>query len=115
MLMMRLSWKRWRASALRNIISFSFRQLRDTEPWAWPYEKGHIDHEMLKRYLVGLKGPVYYVAGPSGMVTAMTSLLNSAGVSEDDMKTEEFGDYKCPKMLSSAAQATADHHSDFRL
>ena len=82
---------------------------------AWPYEKGYINPEMLKRYLLGLKGPVYYIAGPSGMVTAMTSLLNSAGVSEDDMKTEEFGDYKLYEGAEQAAQPTADHHSDFRL
>jgi ferredoxin-NADP reductase len=61
---------------------------------AWPYEKGHISREMLTRHLLGLNGPIYYVAGPSGMVTAMTELLNSSGVSQDDMRTEEFGDYK---------------------
>jgi NAD(P)H-flavin reductase len=60
---------------------------------SWPYEKGHIDREMLRRYLIGLKGPVYYIAGPSGMVTAMIDLLHSSGVSDDDMKTEEFGGY----------------------
>jgi ferredoxin-NADP reductase len=61
---------------------------------AWPYEKGHINREMLTRYLLAVKEPVYYIAGPSGMVTGMTELLNSLGVSDDDMKTEEFGDYK---------------------
>jgi ferredoxin-NADP reductase len=61
---------------------------------AWPYEKGHINREMLSRYLLGLKGPIYYIAGPSGMVTAMTDLLTSLGVNDDDVKTEEFGDYK---------------------
>jgi len=61
---------------------------------AWPYEKGYINREMLARYLLGLKGPVYYIAGPSGMVTAMTDVLNASGVSEDDVKSEEFGDYK---------------------
>jgi ferredoxin-NADP reductase len=60
----------------------------------WPYEKGHINREMLTRYLLGLNGPLYYIAGPSGMVTAMTDLLNSLGVSQDDVRTEEFGDYK---------------------
>jgi ferredoxin-NADP reductase len=80
----------------------------------WPYEKGHINHEMLKRYLAGLEGPVYYIAGPSGMVNAMTSLLSSAGVSEDDIKTEEFGDYKSYESAEHAAQPTADHHLDFR-
>lgn len=61
---------------------------------AWRYEKGHINREMLMRYLLWLKGPIYYIAGPSGMVSAMTELLNASGVSEDDMRTEEFGDYK---------------------
>jgi ferredoxin-NADP reductase len=81
---------------------------------AWKYEKGHIDREMLTRYLAELKGPVYYIAGPSGMVTAMTSLLNSAGVSEDDMKTEEFGDYKLYENTEHATQVTTEHQSDFR-
>ena len=66
---------------------------------AWPHEKGHINREMLTRYLLGLNGPIYYIAGPSGMVAAMTGLLNSSGVSEDDMKTEEFGDYKLQQVL----------------
>jgi ferredoxin-NADP reductase len=61
---------------------------------AWPYEKGHINREMLTRHLFLLNGPIYYIAGPSGMVTAMTDLLNSSGVSPDDVRTEEFGDYK---------------------
>jgi ferredoxin-NADP reductase len=61
---------------------------------AWPYEKGHVNRDMLTRYLCGLNGPVYYIAGPSGMVMAMTDLLRASGVSYDDMKTEEFGEYK---------------------
>ena len=59
----------------------------------WPYEKGHINREMLSRCLAGLSRPVFYIAGPSGMVTAMSGLLHSSGVSGDDMRTEEFGDY----------------------
>jgi hypothetical protein len=27
------------------------------------------------------------------MVTAMTDVLHSSGISDDDMRTEEFGDY----------------------
>lgn len=61
---------------------------------AWPFEKGHIDREMLKRHIRGVKGPVYYIAGPSGMVTAMSEMLNASGVNDDDIKVEEFGDYK---------------------
>ena len=79
---------------------------------AWPYEKGH---EMLTRYLLGLEGFVYYIAGPSGMVTAMTDLLNSLGVSDDDMKTEEFGDYKQYQNPSQSDQGTANNRSDSAL
>ena len=68
--------------------------LTGVESPAWHYEHGPIDRGLLARYLDGLNGPVYYAAGPSGMVDAMASLLHGAGVSDDDMKTEEFGDYQ---------------------
>jgi len=61
---------------------------------AWRYHTGYIDRSLLARHLVGLNGPIYYVAGPSGMVVAMLDVLRRAGVNDDDIKTEEFGDYK---------------------
>ena len=82
---------------------------------SWPYERGHINREMLKRYLIGLKGPVYYIAGPSGMVTAMTDLLHSSGVSDDDMKTEEFGDYKGYQDSAQGSQETGNSQWDSAL
>jgi ferredoxin-NADP reductase len=82
---------------------------------AWPYEKGHISREMLTRHLLGLNGPIYYIAGPSGMVTAMTGLLNASGVSDDDMRTEEFGDYKLCQNPAQSDQGTANNHSDSAL
>jgi len=82
---------------------------------AWPYEKGHINREMLTRYLLGLNGPIYYVAGPSGMVTAMTDLLTSSGVSDDDVKTEEFGDYKLHQDPAQSDPRTGTNPSDLAL
>jgi|HubBroStandDraft_6_1064221.scaffolds.fasta_scaffold144411_3 ferredoxin-NADP reductase len=82
---------------------------------AWPYEKGHINREMLRRYLLGLCGPVYYIAGPSEMVTAMTNLLNSSGVTEDDLRTEEFGDYKLYQTSAQDDQAAVNHRSNSTL
>ena len=61
---------------------------------AWRYETGRVDRGMLSRYLTGLNRPVFYIAGPSGMVASMTDLLRSSDVSDDDIRTEEFGDYK---------------------
>lgn len=77
---------------------------------AWPYEKGHINREVLTRYLLGLNGPIYYIAGPSGMVTAMTGLLNASGVSDDDIKTEEFGGYKLDQDSAQNDQGTGNNH-----
>src|SRR6266849_4289287 len=82
---------------------------------AWPYEKGHINREMLSRYLFGLNGAIFYIAGPSGMVTAMTDLLNSSGVSEDDMRTEEFGDYTLYQNSAQSDQGTGNNRSDSAL
>jgi len=82
---------------------------------AWPYEKGHVNREMLTRYLRGLNGPIYYIAGPSGMVTAMTGLLNASGVSDDDMKTEEFGDYKLYQDPAQSDQGAGNDRSDSAL
>ena len=61
---------------------------------AWHYYTGYIDRALLGRHLAGFNGPVYYIAGPSGMVVAMLDVLRRAGVNDDDIKTEEFGDYK---------------------
>jgi ferredoxin-NADP reductase len=82
---------------------------------AWPYEKGHINREMLARHLLGLNGPIYYIAGPSGMVTAMSELLKSSGVNEDDMRTEEFGDYKLSQDPAQGDQTTGNNRADSAL
>jgi ferredoxin-NADP reductase len=78
----------------------------------WPYEKGHINREMLVRHLLGLNGPVYYIAGPSGMVAAMTDLLRSSGVSDEDVKTEEFGSYTVFQDSAQGDPTTGIHRWD---
>ncbi len=40
-----------------------------------------------------LKRPVYYLAGPPGMVTAVKKLLLDRGVSRDNVRFEEFTGY----------------------
>jgi ferredoxin-NADP reductase len=60
---------------------------------AWKGETGLIDKEMLSRHLTSLQGPIYYVAGPPAMVSAMGAMLVGANVDEDDIRTEEFGGY----------------------
>lgn len=59
----------------------------------WEGEKGYINKEMLEKYLETLAGPIYYIAGPPGLVSAMRKTLNDAGVNDDDIRTEEFAGY----------------------
>jgi ferredoxin-NADP reductase len=59
----------------------------------WQGERGHIDRELLERHLPSLHGPIYYSAGPPAMVAAVREMLVSAGVGEDDIRTEEFSGY----------------------
>lgn len=59
----------------------------------WKGETGFIDREMLERHLPALQGPIFYIAGPPAMVTAMRQMLAGAGVDEDDIRTEEFAGY----------------------
>ena len=59
----------------------------------WKGETVLIDKEMLSRYLGVLQGPIYYIAGPPTMVAAMRQTLVSAGVDEDDIRTEDFAGY----------------------
>jgi ferredoxin-NADP reductase len=60
---------------------------------AWDGERGHIDAAMLGRHLNGLVDPIYYIAGPPGMVQALRGMLIAAGVDEDDVRIEEFTGY----------------------
>ncbi|HLW53649.1 MAG TPA: FAD-dependent oxidoreductase [Candidatus Angelobacter sp.] len=59
----------------------------------WKGERGLINKEMLAKYLPSLSGPIYYLAGPPAMVTAMRSLLTQAGADEDAIRSEEFAGY----------------------
>jgi len=59
----------------------------------WLHELGRINKEMLTKHLNEIQTPIYYVAGPPGMVGAMRLLLENLGVSEDNIKTEEFAGY----------------------
>jgi ferredoxin-NADP reductase len=59
----------------------------------WKGERGVINGEMLVRHLPSLQGPIYYTAGPPGMVTAMRKMATTAGAKEDDIRTEEFSGY----------------------
>ena len=60
-------------------------------PWAG--ERGLINVGMLSKHLKDVKNAIYYIAGPPGMVKGVQSTLNSFGIDDDDIRTEEFAGY----------------------
>lgn len=63
-----------------------------TKPWQG--ETGYIDKAMLKKYVNNLESPIYYIVGLTGMVTAMKALLKNIGINEDNIRSEDFSDFK---------------------
>jgi ferredoxin-NADP reductase len=59
----------------------------------WDGETAHINKAMLMKYIDDLTLPIYYLAGPAAMVTAMRKTLNEGGVDDDNIRTEEFSGY----------------------
>jgi ferredoxin-NADP reductase len=64
---------------------------RQSQPWEG--ERGHIDAAMLQRHVDPATTPIYYIAGPPGMVQAVREMLIGSGVDEDDVRIEEFTGY----------------------
>ncbi|MBI2577305.1 MAG: FAD-dependent oxidoreductase [Candidatus Wildermuthbacteria bacterium] len=59
----------------------------------WQGEKGYITHEMIKKYVSDTGNAVYYIAGPPAMVRAMEDMLEKSGVSDSNIRAEEFSGY----------------------
>jgi ferredoxin-NADP reductase len=59
----------------------------------WHEETGHMTKAMLSKYIDDLTLPIYYIAGPQGMVAAMRKTLSESGVNDDNIRTEEFTGY----------------------
>ena len=67
-----------------------------TDASDWPGEKGYINKEMIEKYvspLFPILSSIFYLAGPPTMTDAMHKMLNGFGVSDDDIKMEEFSGY----------------------
>ena len=59
----------------------------------WDGETGYINKQMLAKYVGDLAEPIYYVAGPPGLVAGMRDMLNDAGVPDEEINSEEFSGY----------------------
>jgi ferredoxin-NADP reductase len=60
---------------------------------SWQGETGVINQAMLDKHLNSAVLPIYYLAGPPGMVRAMCTVLHGMGIDQGDIWTEEFAGY----------------------
>ena len=59
----------------------------------WKGATGPINAHMLSNYISNLQDPIYYVAGPPGMVAGTQQTLVELAVPEEDIRTENFAGY----------------------
>lgn len=59
----------------------------------WQGETSHVTEDLLRKTMNGFQKPVFYVAGPPGLVAAVCDMLNRVGVNDDDIRSEEFYGY----------------------
>lgn len=59
----------------------------------WDRQIGLIDGPLIKNAVADLSKPIFYVAGPPGLVEAMRQTLNGAGIDDDDIRSEDFYGY----------------------
>lgn len=81
------------AAQHKNFTFIPTMTLMEKSAQPWSGETGYIDASMIERHCAGATNPVYYLAGPASMVAAMRKALNEIGVSNDDIRTEEFSGY----------------------
>lgn len=60
---------------------------------SWEGDTGLLDETLIKSAISGFLEPIYYLAGPPGMVEAMKETLNRIDVTDDDIRSEEFYGY----------------------
>ncbi len=60
---------------------------------AWPGLTAYIDAEMIGGRVRDAAKAIYYIAGPAAMVTSMRHVLDAMRVSDEQIRTEEFGGY----------------------
>jgi ferredoxin-NADP reductase len=74
-----------------HLVTTMTEMEKSSRPWAG--KRGLVSREMIAGAVGDLTAPIFYLAGPPGMLGAMRKLLLDAGVNEDDIRAEEFAGY----------------------
>ncbi len=76
----------------KNFIFIPTMTQEDTDKWQG--ETGYINEEMIKKHVGDISNTIFYLAGPTGLVTSLSNVLADAGVDSLYIKSEDYGEYK---------------------
>jgi ferredoxin-NADP reductase len=65
----------------------------DKSPRSWNGERRYVTVDFLRDHVSDLAKPIFYIAGPPGLVSAMTRVIQEAGVNADRLFADEFEGY----------------------
>lgn len=90
-----------------NITLVATMTDRENSEKSWKGETGKINLTLIKKYVKDLKKPIYYISGLSEMVSAMKTMVISAGVKVDAIHAEEFTGFNLNEMGDMMGQHTS--------
>ncbi len=65
----------------------------DKSRQAWPGERRYVNAEFLRDHVGDLTAPIFYLAGPPGLVVGLTKVVVEAGADLSHVRAEEFAGY----------------------
>lgn len=77
----------------------------EKSPLPWAGERRFVTAEFLRDYIGDMLAPIFYLAGPPGLVVAATKTLLDAGAAPAHLLAEEFSGYESKPVSAAAAPA----------
>lgn len=65
----------------------------DTSRQTWSGERRYVNADFLRDHVGDLTAPIFYIAGPPGLVEGLTKVVAEAGADPSHVRAEEFAGY----------------------
>lgn len=72
---------------------FKFIPIMTNPDNSWMGETGYISYQLIKKNVINLSTPIFYICGSATMVNALNETLNELDVPKEHIKVEDFPGY----------------------
>jgi ferredoxin-NADP reductase len=76
-----------------NLTYISTMTQADKARQPWGGERGQVNADFLRSHIAEIATSIFYLAGPPGLVAAVTKAVSEAGVDPAHVRSEEFTGY----------------------